>query len=613
MSITGSDNSKDLINGNNNYNNDSYHNNYQNNGTQFTTDTNMFPHLLANPDKLIPENDRWEFKKEERSDNHLNNHLNNYHNQNDNYVHGNYDNDLDDNIGNYMNKKDNYDNYENEQPKLVNGNNDNVFQKKSRDDSYHVEENDRGKGMNGVSNDNYDKPLSNEELMLEKLNTLRRLAELTSAGVKLSQLYNMNSDLNMMKYEYELHKNVRAKQNGINWMSSMTLNMIYGIEMLNDKYDPFSLKLSGWSEQMNADANSYYDVFGELYEKYNQPGKNMAPELKLLLMISGSALKFHLSSTIMNKTSTLNEHIMMNPNLAEEYRQRAIADKIRDQTIKNNNVLNNMMGKEHAVVAQKTSDLQLIKEKEMEYLNMQRKEVELEELRKKLSMQNNNLNINNNDTKANMNLSPAVQKMMTKMNENNGNNNNINNNINNNVNNNDNLQKSTVDPQIIKQQMEHQRRINEKQLQMLELQQKALKQKIDMDAIQQLQKLQYLKSEEEKLINTEKILSAQMNTKDQKRKEKQNPNSDRSKYEMTSYSSLNSEVTLHDLDDVFSKSGNNIESSEHQKITQIDTVDEDDISNRISLGGRSKKSKGSMSKTSSRIERKKKNGISLDF
>ena len=67
--------------------------------------------------------------------------------------------------------------------------------------------------------------------MLKKLDMLRKLGELAQYGVKLSQNYNMNSDYFAMKYEYELHKNIRAKQNSVNWMSSLMLNCIYGIEI----------------------------------------------------------------------------------------------------------------------------------------------------------------------------------------------------------------------------------------------------------------------------------------------------------------------------------------------------------------------------------------------
>ena len=154
-------------------------------------------------------------------------------------------------------------------------------------------------GANSGSNDaeeydNYNE-LPPESQMLKKLEMLRKLGELAQYGVKLSQNYNMNSDYFTMKYEHQLHTNIRSKQNFINWTSSIMLNCIYGLEILNDKYDPFSLKLTNWSQQINADISSYYDVFGEIYEKYNKPGKSMSPELKLILMIGGSALKFHLN------------------------------------------------------------------------------------------------------------------------------------------------------------------------------------------------------------------------------------------------------------------------------------------------------------------------------
>ena len=139
-----------------------------------------------------------------------------------------------------------------------------------------------------------------------------------------------------MKFEYEIHKGIRSKRNAINWMSSMCLNGVYGIEMLNDKYDPFSLKLKGWSEQMNADIDNYYDVFGELYEKYSSPGKSMAPELKLLLMMSGGALKFHLSNQVINSLPNLNDSLDKNPELVEKFRQQSTINKINENTKKQN-------------------------------------------------------------------------------------------------------------------------------------------------------------------------------------------------------------------------------------------------------------------------------------
>ncbi|AYV84178.1 MAG: hypothetical protein Hyperionvirus19_2 [Hyperionvirus sp.] len=231
-----------------------------------------------------------------------------------------------------------------------------------------------------------DERLTEEELMLQKLEMLRKLGELAQAGVTISQNYTLKSDLKMMKYEWELHRSIRAKQNAINWMSSMSLNAIYGIEMLNDRYNPFDLKLTGWSEQMNADVDSYYDVFGELYDKYSHPTKGMAPELKLLLMLSGSALKFHLSNSILNSSPNLNDALDKDPELRSRLRREATIGKMKEDSIKQSVALNNKMSKEHALAAQKAADLKMIKEKEMEYINaqkvMEEKKAQMEQLRK---------------------------------------------------------------------------------------------------------------------------------------------------------------------------------------------------------------------------------------
>lgn len=238
-----------------------------------------------------------------------------------------------------------------------------------------------------------EKKLSSEEMFLEKLDILRKLGELAEAGVKLSQNYTINSDLKMMKFEYEVHKNIRAKRNAINWMSSMSLNMIYGIEMLNEKYDPFSLKLKGWSEQMNASQDDYYDVFGELYEKYSTPGKGMAPELKLLLMVSGSALKFHLSNQVINSLPNLNDTLYKDPELVEKFRQQSTLNKMNEDAKKANLALDKKIDKEHEEATRKASDLQMIRNKEIEFEKTKKQMVEqqaqIEQLKKGLSMKPN--------------------------------------------------------------------------------------------------------------------------------------------------------------------------------------------------------------------------------
>jgi len=76
----------------------------------------------------------------------------------------------------------------------------------------------------------------------------------------------------------------------------MLMAFISGTEYMNSRYDPFTIKLDGWSEQVNENINDYDDIFEELHSKYKSTGKKMAPELRLFISLSGSAFMFHLTS-----------------------------------------------------------------------------------------------------------------------------------------------------------------------------------------------------------------------------------------------------------------------------------------------------------------------------
>ena len=58
--------------------------------------------------------------------------------------------------------------------------------------------------------DNYNE-LSSDSQMLKKLDMLKKMAELVTVGVKLSQHYDINSDYFTMKCEYALHTSIREK------------------------------------------------------------------------------------------------------------------------------------------------------------------------------------------------------------------------------------------------------------------------------------------------------------------------------------------------------------------------------------------------------------------
>jgi len=109
--------------------------------------------------------------------------------------------------------------------------------------------------------------LSKEELLKEKFSYLRKLEALERKGVNLTKKYSMDSNLSEMKGEYEMIISEKEKQNSIKFQQKMLMACVTGIEFLNNKFDPFDVKLDGWGEGVNENINDYDEVFGELQEK----------------------------------------------------------------------------------------------------------------------------------------------------------------------------------------------------------------------------------------------------------------------------------------------------------------------------------------------------------
>jgi len=166
--------------------------------------------------------------------------------------------------------------------------------------------------------------MSPEETLREKLKILRKLEEIEKKGIQLTKKYTMDSPLAEMKGEFEMIKNEREKKNSVKFQGKMLLAFVSGLEFLNGRFDPFDLKLDGWSEAVNENIDEYDDVFGELHEKYGGKAK-MAPELKLLFMLGGSAAMLHMTNTMFKSAMPGMDDIMrQNPELMQQFQSAAM-------------------------------------------------------------------------------------------------------------------------------------------------------------------------------------------------------------------------------------------------------------------------------------------------
>lgn len=166
--------------------------------------------------------------------------------------------------------------------------------------------------------------LSPEELLREKFTILRKLEALEQKGAKLTKKYSMDSKLEEMKGEYEMIIAEKERSNSVKFQGKMLMAAITGIEFLNNRFDPFDVKLDGWSEQVNENIDDYDEIFGELHEKYKSKAK-MAPELKLLFQLAGSAIMVHMTNTMFKSAMPGMDDIMrQNPELMQQFTQAAV-------------------------------------------------------------------------------------------------------------------------------------------------------------------------------------------------------------------------------------------------------------------------------------------------
>ena len=178
--------------------------------------------------------------------------------------------------------------------------------------------------MNPDKNISMESKMSKEEMLREKFKYLRKLEGLEKKGIELSKKYTMDSSLQEMMGEYETIMDEKSKQNSVKFQGNMLMAVINGIEYLNGKFDPFDIKLDGWSDQVNENLNDYDDIFSELHEKYKSKA-SMAPELKLLFQLGGSAMMVHMTNTMFKSAMPgMDDILRQNPDLMRSFQNAAV-------------------------------------------------------------------------------------------------------------------------------------------------------------------------------------------------------------------------------------------------------------------------------------------------
>jgi len=184
-----------------------------------------------------------------------------------------------------------------------------------------------------------------EEIQQEKQKLLFNLERLQKQGYPPSKKYSMASSYEDMSFEHDRLKKQRDVEKSIKFSRKVLMAFVSGAEFLNSKFDYFDIKLNGWSENVMENVTDYDEVFEELHEKYAD-SVQMAPEIKLLGLISSSAFMFHLTNSLFKSSkSDVNDIIKENPDIMRNI-QEAAARKMNNtinQEFGEGDILGNIM------------------------------------------------------------------------------------------------------------------------------------------------------------------------------------------------------------------------------------------------------------------------------
>ena len=157
-----------------------------------------------------------------------------------------------------------------------------------------------------------------EEEKKEKIEFINKLQRLESKGFPVTRHYTLDNSLDEIKQEYLRLVDARNMEASLRFQRQMLMGVITGMEWMNNKFDPFDLKLEGWSESVHENVEDFDEIFEELYDKYKDRGK-VAPEVRLMMALAGSGFMCHVSNSFFRqKMPSMDDVLKKNPELARQ-------------------------------------------------------------------------------------------------------------------------------------------------------------------------------------------------------------------------------------------------------------------------------------------------------
>lgn len=151
----------------------------------------------------------------------------------------------------------------------------------------------------------------------EKADLINKLGRLEKKGFAVNKRLNAYSNVDELRSEVKRITYSIDVEQSVRFSRRMLVACVTGLEFLNKRYNPFEVQLEGWSESVMENVDDYDGVFEELYVKYRSK-VNVAPEVKLIMMLGGSAMMFHLTNSMFKSVMpNMNDVMKQNPDLVK--------------------------------------------------------------------------------------------------------------------------------------------------------------------------------------------------------------------------------------------------------------------------------------------------------
>lgn len=149
----------------------------------------------------------------------------------------------------------------------------------------------------------------------EKTDLLNKLSRLEKRGFTINKSLNAYSPIDELRTEVKRITYSIEVDKSVKFSRRMLIACVTGLEYMNKRYNPFDIQLDGWSENVMETQDDYDEVFEELFAKYRTK-MHVAPEIKLIMMLGGSAMMFHLTNSMFKQVMpNVNDVMKQNPDL----------------------------------------------------------------------------------------------------------------------------------------------------------------------------------------------------------------------------------------------------------------------------------------------------------